>query len=103
MPVRITKTKKGYRVSTPNMVHSRHTTKSNAMKQARLLRAIEHGWRPSKSKQMKKISQQYDTDYMNKICGVCGRSSPKGLTLDLQEIPSKRRWKCNKCYTKQNE
>lgn len=48
MPVKISKTKSGYKVSTPNMVHARHATKSNAMKQARLLRAIEHGWKPSK-------------------------------------------------------
>lgn len=48
MPVKITKTKSGYRVKTPNMVHAKSTTKSNAMKQARLLRAIEHGWKPKK-------------------------------------------------------
>ena len=32
----------GYRVSTPNMVHAKHTTKDKANKQVRLLNAIEH-------------------------------------------------------------
>lgn len=50
MPIKITKTKKGYRVRTPGGVKSKNTTKSKAMRQARLLRAIEHGWKPSKRK-----------------------------------------------------
>jgi hypothetical protein len=50
MPVKVTKVKGGYRVKTPNMVHARKTTKGKAMKQARLLNAVEHGWKPSKRK-----------------------------------------------------
>lgn len=50
MPVRVSKTKSGkYRVSTPNGVHAKGTTKAKAMAQERLLNAIEHGWRPSKN------------------------------------------------------
>lgn len=48
MPVKITKTKRGYRVKTPNMVHAKGTTKAKATRQARLLRALEHGWKPNK-------------------------------------------------------
>lgn len=51
MPVKVRKTKKGtYRVSTPNMVHAKGTSKKKAMAQARLLRGVEHGWKPTGSK-----------------------------------------------------
>jgi hypothetical protein len=44
MPVKITKTGKGtYRVSTPNGVHAKGTTKAKAMAQERLLNAVDHG------------------------------------------------------------
>jgi len=46
MPERITKVD-GYRVSTPGGVKAKHTTKKKAMAQARLLRAVEHGWKPT--------------------------------------------------------
>lgn len=43
MPVKIAKNKSGsYRVSTPNGVKSKHTTKQKAQAQQRLLNAIEH-------------------------------------------------------------
>jgi hypothetical protein len=48
MPVKIRKTKKGYQVSTPNQIHAKGTTKSKAMRQARLINAVDHGWKPSK-------------------------------------------------------
>lgn len=48
MPTSIRKVKGGYRVATPGGVKAKKTTKANAVKQARLLRAVEHGWRPSK-------------------------------------------------------
>ncbi|MFH1010599.1 MAG: hypothetical protein V1784_05130 [bacterium] len=48
MPVKIRKTKGGYRVSTPSGTKAKHTTKAKAMKQARLLRGIEHGMKPRK-------------------------------------------------------
>lgn len=50
MPVTITKTKKGYRVRTPRMVHAKATTKRKAEAQERLLNALEHGWKPTKRK-----------------------------------------------------
>ncbi len=43
MPVKIKKNKGGgFRVSTPNGVKSKNTTKTKAKKQERLLNAIEH-------------------------------------------------------------
>lgn len=50
MPVKITKVKSGYKVSTPNGVHAKHTTLANAKKQERLLNAVDHGWKPGKAK-----------------------------------------------------
>lgn len=48
MPVKISKVKGGFKVKTPNMVHAKSTTKEKAEKQAKLLRAVEHGWKPKK-------------------------------------------------------
>jgi len=49
MPVKTRKLKSGkVRVSTPNMVHAKAATPENAKKQATLLRAIEHGWKPTR-------------------------------------------------------
>lgn len=51
MPVKIRKTKKGkggYSVSTPGGTKAKSTTKAKAMAQARLLNAIDHGFKPSK-------------------------------------------------------
>ena len=39
-----------YSVSTPNGVHAKSTTKKKAEAQVRLLNAIDHGWKPDKSK-----------------------------------------------------
>jgi hypothetical protein len=49
MPAKIEKMDGGYKVSTPNMVHAKKTTKEKAKKQQRLLNAIDHGWRPTKT------------------------------------------------------
>lgn len=46
------------------------------------------------------VPNKYDVDYMNKICGECGKYSPKGLNLDLNEPEKVRKWKCNKCFYK---
>ena len=55
MPVTVSKKKNGkYTVRTPNGVKAKNTTKKNAMKQKRLLNAVEHGWRPTRSKKGKK-------------------------------------------------
>jgi hypothetical protein len=53
MPVRIKRTAPGkYRVSTPNGIKAKGTTKAKATKQGRLLNAIEHdpGFKPRKNK-----------------------------------------------------
>jgi hypothetical protein len=48
MPVKIRKADGGYSVSTPIMVHSKHTSLDKAMSQKRLLNAVEHGWTPGR-------------------------------------------------------
>lgn len=50
MPEKITKVKGGYRVSTPGGVKAKKTTKAKAKAQAKLLRAVEHGWKPTKKR-----------------------------------------------------
>ena len=50
MPVEVTKLDGGYRVSTPHGVKAKHTTKKKAMKQERLLNAVEHGFIPTGEK-----------------------------------------------------
>ncbi len=54
MPGKITKIKGGYRVSTPNAVHAKKTTKAKAKAQVRLLNAVDHGWVPTGKKSKKK-------------------------------------------------
>jgi len=55
MPVKITKVSGNrFRVSTPNAVHAKATTKEKAESQERLLNAVEHGWKPSGKKAKKK-------------------------------------------------
>ncbi|MCK4255672.1 hypothetical protein KAX35_02185 [candidate division WOR-3 bacterium] len=46
MPVKITKVK-GHRVSHGGKVSAKSTTKEKAEKQANLLRAVAHGWKPT--------------------------------------------------------
>jgi hypothetical protein len=48
MPVKINKVKGKFKVSTPGGVKAKGTTKEKAKKQAKLLRAVEHGWKPTK-------------------------------------------------------
>ena len=40
----------GYRVSSPHGTKAKSTSRLKAKRQIRLLRAVEHGWRPSGSK-----------------------------------------------------
>lgn len=47
MPVKIRKTDGTFRVSTPGGVKAKATTKAKAEAQARLLRGIEHGFKPT--------------------------------------------------------
>lgn len=46
MPTKIKKVN-GYQVSTPGGVKAKSTTKAKAKRQANLLRAVEHGWKPT--------------------------------------------------------
>ena len=46
MPAKIKRVKGGYQVKTPNRIHAKRTTKKKAQAQARLLNAVDHGWRP---------------------------------------------------------
>ena len=46
MPVRLRKVN-GYRVSTPGGVKAKRTTLRKAKRQANLLRAVDHGWKPT--------------------------------------------------------
>lgn len=50
MPEKISKVKGGYRVSTPGGTKAKKTTKAKAEAQVRLLRAVDHGWKPTKKK-----------------------------------------------------
>lgn len=52
MPVKVKKVD-GYQVSTPSGVKAKKTTKQKAMAQASLLRAVEHGWKPTGKKARK--------------------------------------------------
>lgn len=48
MPVSIRKREGGYSVSTPGGVKAKKTSKKKAMKQRRLLNAVDHGWKPTR-------------------------------------------------------
>ena len=50
MPEKITKVKGGYKVSTPHGVKAKKTTLAKAKSQAKLLRAVEHGFVSRKKK-----------------------------------------------------
>ena len=51
MPVKIRKTSGGkYRVSHGDKVSAKGTTKTKARKQANLLRAVAHGWKPTRNR-----------------------------------------------------
>ncbi len=53
MPVKIQKSGKKYKVSTPGGTKAKGTTKKKAEAQARLLRGVEHGWHPTGKKAKK--------------------------------------------------
>jgi hypothetical protein len=59
MPVKIKKVGNKYRVSTPNGVHAKGTTKKKAQSQERLLNAVEHGWKPTNKKKKMSTSNGY--------------------------------------------
>ncbi len=47
MPVTVKKINGKYRVSTPSGTKAKGTTLAKAKGQANLLRAVEHGWKPT--------------------------------------------------------
>ena len=57
MPVKIKKVN-GFRVSTPSGVKAKRTTKIKAMRQKRLLYAVEHGWKPTGKKSSSSYSRR---------------------------------------------
>jgi hypothetical protein len=56
VPTSITKHGEKYQVRTPNQVHAKGTTKDKAEAQARLLRGVEHGWKPTHGKKFAKLA-----------------------------------------------
>ena len=48
MPYRVKKVDGKYKVTSPSGVKAKGTTRAKAEKQARLLRAIKHGFRPTR-------------------------------------------------------
>jgi hypothetical protein len=51
MPAKVYKKAQGtYQVRTPHGVHAKGTTKKKAEAQARLINAVDHGWKPTHSK-----------------------------------------------------
>ncbi len=53
MPVKIKKVD-GYQVNTPHGVKAKGTSKEKAKKQANILRAVEHGFKPTSAKPKKR-------------------------------------------------
>jgi len=49
MPVKIKKVD-GYQVSTPGGIKAKSTSKTKAIRQKRLLYAVDHGWKPTGKK-----------------------------------------------------
>jgi len=54
MPVTTTKEEGGYTNRTPGGVKGRGMTLRNAKAQARLLNAVEHGWKPTGKRKKKR-------------------------------------------------
>jgi hypothetical protein len=50
MPVKVRKTRGGYRVTDAGRMTAKGTTRTKAERQAKLLRGVAHGWKPSKSR-----------------------------------------------------
>lgn len=50
MPVKMRKIRGGYRVTDAGRVTAKDTAKAKAQRQANLLRAVSHGWKPSRGR-----------------------------------------------------
>lgn len=48
MPVQVSRTGRGYRVTDAGRITAKSTTRAKANRQARLLRAVAHGFRPTR-------------------------------------------------------
>jgi len=72
MPYSMEKTKGGYRVSSPHGTKAKHTTKAKAEAQVRLLRGVEHGWKPTGKR---------GSEYSNKHAGAHARTSCEGVIV----------------------
>lgn len=48
MPVKVRKTRGGYKVTDAGRTTAKGTTKAKAKRQMNLLRGVAHGWKPSK-------------------------------------------------------
>jgi len=57
MPVKVEKVD-GYRVTHGGKTSAKRTTKTKAKRQANLLRAVEHGWKPTGKAARKKKSEK---------------------------------------------
>jgi len=61
MPVTVRK-RDGYQVTTPGGTKSKGTSLVKAARQARLLRAVDHGWKPTgraaKEEQLRRVVKQ---------------------------------------------
>lgn len=62
MPVSIRKAN-GHQVSTPGGVKAKGTTLRNALRQKRLLNAIDHGWKPTKKKKKPVSPRKFNKTY----------------------------------------
>lgn len=59
MPIKMKKLKGGkVRVSTPSGVKAKRTTPAKAEAQARLLRGVEHGWKPIGMSEMRRAAKK---------------------------------------------
>ena len=48
MPYKMREVKGAFKVTSPHGTKAKRTTKKKAMRQMKLLRALEHGWKPSR-------------------------------------------------------
>jgi hypothetical protein len=67
MPVHVQKIGNRYRVSTQNQTHAIGATKQKAQAQARLLRGVEHGWKPTHETAERIVATLLERDDIGKI------------------------------------
>lgn len=93
MPTKISKVDGKYRVSTPNLVHAFGTSKAKAERQARLLRAIDHGWKRNEESIHEEAQHVVDTllNEVDQIGAVPIPASGKAYARLRGGIPALRR------------